>query len=418
MRTRKVMLGPLALLLSTSMIFGACSSDKDDKADSKTETTKADKGDAGKGDGGPVKIVLLMEKAGESDVAVPDYVNGAEMAIAEINEAGGINGQPIEVKQIPTSVIDPTEANAALTKGLDENPTVMIGLISPTVLAGAAPNIEEGQVPLLSPTIGGEDLRFGNEGGSEFTWLMDYEGSVADAAISYLVDELKLDKVGLMGDNVDYGTEAIDYAKKALDAKDMKPVTVQQFDPQATDLTKEVQAVKDSGADGVLNVSYPNPLAVQLNQFEQNGLNIPTMSFGSAPFVVNFQMAKGDALKDFYGVEACNFGATDDAAAKTFAEKYMERYPELGPPSYFAGYTYDLVYIAKAAIEKAGSNDPVAVNDALKDITVTDNVVCGKKYEADGSHFLRRDGVIVSYGPDSPPGKIVETFDIPLLDKA
>lgn len=411
MRNRRMMLAPLALFLSASMVVGACSSDStDDKADSKTETTN--------GEGGPVKIVLLMEQAGESEVAVPDYVNGAEMAIAEINEAGGINGQPIEVKRIPTSVINPTEANASLTKGLDENPTVMIGLISPTVLAGAAPNIETGQVPVLSPTIGGDDLRLGNDGGSEFTWLMDYEGAVADAAISYMSDDLKLEKIGLMGDNVDYGTEAIDFAKQTMETKDIEPVTVQQFEPTATDLTKEVQAVKDSGADGVLNVAYPNPLAVQLNQFQQNGLNIPTVSFGSSPFVVNFQMAQGDALKDFYGVEACNFGASEDQAAKTFSEEYQKRYPDLGPPSYFAGYTYDLVYIAKAAIEKAGSNDPVAVNDALKDITVTDNIVCGKKYEADGSHFLRRDGVIVSYSPDSPPGKIVETFDIPLLDKA
>ncbi len=408
------MLAPLALLLSTSMVVGACSSDSsDEKADSKTETTKP----AGEGAGGPVKIVLLMEQAGESEVAVPDYVNGAEMAIAEINEAGGINGAQIEVKRIPTSVINPTDANASFTKGLDEKPTVMIGLISPTVLAGAAPNIEKGQVPVLSPTIGGDDLRFGNDGGSEFTWMMDYEGAVADAAIGYMTDDLKLEKIGLMGDNVDYGTEAIAFAKESLKRSDREAVTVQQFEPTATDLTKEVQAVKASGADGVLNVAYPNPLAVQLNQFQQNGLAIPTVSFGSSPFVVNFQMAKGDALKDFYGVEACNFGASEDAAAKTFSEEYQKRFPDLGPPSYFAGYTYDLVYIAKAAIEKAGSNDPVAVNDALKDITVTDNIVCGKKYEADGSHFLRRDGVIVSYGPDSPPGKIVETFEIPLLDK-
>lgn len=410
------MLAPLALLLSTSMVASACSSDSKDSADSKSETSTAKGGSST--DGGQVKIVLLMDTAGESAEAVPDYVNGAQMAIDEINAAGGINGQDIVVERISTSVINPTEANASLTKGLDAKPTVMIGLISPTVLAGAAPSIEEGQVPVLSPTIGGEDLRFGNDGGSEFTWLMDYEGAVANAAISYMADDLKLEKIGLMGDNVDYGTEAINFAKESMKQMNIEPVTVQQFEPTATDLTQQVQAVKSSGADGVLNIAYPNPLAVQLNQFQQNGLSIPTVSFGSAPFVVNYQMATGDALKDFYGVEACNFPASTDDKAKAFSEAYMAKYPDLGPPSYFAGYTYDLVYIAKAAIEKAGSTDPVAVNDAMKDIKVSDNIVCGDHYEADGSHFLRRDGVIVKYSPESPPGEIVKTFEIPALDKA
>lgn len=409
MRTRRAI---LALLVVMAMVLAACGGDSDNGDQAAPE--------AGKNE--PVKVVFLMEVAGESDVAVDDYYNGALMAVEELNAADGIDGRKIESTRIPTSVIDPSKANAAYLKALDEKPTAIVGLISPTVLAGAAPQITRGRVPVISPTVGGDNLRFGADGGSEFTWLMDYEGASADAAIGYMADDLKLDKIALMGDNVDYGNDAIAFAKKTMDKRGIKPVTVQQFGPQATDLTTQVLAVKSSGADGVLNVAYPNPLGVQLNQFQQNGLNIPTFSFGSSPFVVNYGMAKGDALKDFYGVEACNFpaAASDKSAeaANAFSTAYQKRFPKAGPPSYFAGYTYDIVHILKAAVEKAGSADPVDVNKALEDIEMTDGVVCGVRYQADGSHFLRRDGMIVSYGPTSPPGKIVQTFEIPLLDKA
>ncbi|MFN8036487.1 MAG: ABC transporter substrate-binding protein [Acidimicrobiia bacterium] len=408
MRRRRTL---AALFVVGAMVLAACGSSS--KSSSKTGTTGSSKTEAK----GPVKLVFLWEVQGESSVSVDDYNNGAVMAVEEINAAGGINGHKVETDRVSTSVFDPQKANASYLKALDENPTAILGLIAPAVIAGASSNITRGRVPVLSPSTGGDDLRYAT-GGSEFGWLMDYEGAAADAAINYMVDVLKVKKIALMGDNTPYGSSGIAFAKKALDKHGLQPVTVQTFAPDATDVTQQVLAVKSSGAEAVLNAAYPNPLAVQLNQFVQNGVNIPTFSFGSSPFVVNYGLAKGDALKGFYGVEACNFPAATQANAKDFAAAYQKRFPKAGPPSYFAGFTHDLVYVAKAAIEKAGSTDPVKVNDALKGIKTTSNVVCGERYEADGSHFLGRSGEIVAYSPTSPPGKIVKTYTIPLLGKA
>jgi ABC-type branched-subunit amino acid transport system substrate-binding protein len=403
----------LALLVVAAMVLAACGSDSNNDSASKSESTSKSEAT-----NKPIKLVFLWEVRGESDVAVDDYNNGAVLAVEQINAAGGIDGRKIETKRISTSVFDMQAANAAFLKGLDEKPTAILGFTAPPQIASAVANITRGRVPLIAPTVGGDELRFGAKGGSEFTWLMDYEGASSNAAIDYMTGELKLKKVALMGDNADYGQEGIRSATKALDDAGLKPATTQTFAPDASDVTRQVLAVKSSGADGVLNVAYPNPLGVQLKQFQQNGVGIPTFSFGSSPFVVNFKMATGDALKGFYGVEACNFLATDQPSSKEFAAAYAKRFPQAGPPSYFAGYTYDMVHIVKAAIEKAGSSDPVKVNDALKGIKLSDGVVCGARYQADDSHFLRRDGVIVSYSPTSPPGRIVKTFDIPALPKA
>ncbi len=405
MRPRRVI--PVLVVIA-AMVFAACGSDSENDSASKEAPDKA----------GPVKVVFLWEVKGESDVAVDDYNNGAVLAVEQINAAGGIDGRKIETTRISTSVFDMAKANAAYLKALDEKPTAILGFTAPPQISSAVANITRGRVPLIAPTVGGDVLRFGADGGSEFTWLMDFEAASSNAAVDYMTGELGLKKIALMGDNADYGQEGIKAATKALDDAGLEPTTVQSFPPDASDVTRQVLAVKSSAPDGLLNVAYPNPLAVQLKQSVQNGVAVPTFSFGSSPFVVNFKMATGNALKDFYGVEACNFLAAEQANAKKFAADYAKRFPDAGPPAYFAGYTYDMVHIVKAAIEKAGSSDPVKVNDALKDIEVTDGVVCGNRYQADDSHFLRRDGVIVSYGPESPPGKIVKTFEIPLLPKA
>ncbi|MCC6338365.1 MAG: ABC transporter substrate-binding protein [Acidimicrobiia bacterium] len=405
MRTRRVI---LALTVVAAMLLAACGSDSDDKAAPKDTENKDE----------PIKIVLFWEVQGESQVAVDDYNNGAMLAVDEINKAGGIDGHQIEVKRIPAPVFDTQKLNAAYLKALDEKPSAIIGFPAPPQVPAVIANITRGRVPALVMTAGGDNVRFGAEAGSEFSWWMDYGGSTADVAIDYMTDELKIDKIALMGDSGDYGTEFVNFAKKALEGKDLKPTTEQSFAPDAADLTQQVLAVKSSGAQGVFNAAYPNPLAVQLKQFQQNGLAVPTFSFGSSPFVVNYKMATGEALKNFFGVEACNFLATDQASSKAFSAEYQKRYPKAGPPSYMAGYSHDALYLVKAAVEKAGSTDPEKINEALDGLEVTDGVVCGARYQADGSHFLRRDGVVVSYGPTSPPGKIVKTFEIPLLDKA
>jgi len=399
MRTRRVI---LVLAVVAAMLLAACGSDSNGESASPKNDRK-----------GPIKVVFLWEVKGESEVAVDDYNNGAMLAVEQINAAGGIDGRKIEAQRISTPVFDIPKATAAYLKALDRDPTAIIGFTLEAQVKGSIANITRGRVPLIRR---GQHLATA-EAGSEFAWWMNYNGAAADAAIGYLTDDLKLDKIALMGDTGDYGQAFVGFAKGALADAHLEPTTVQTLSPEASDLTQQVLAVKSSGAQAVMNASPPNPIGVQLKQFRQNGLDIPTITAGSAPYVVNYKMATGDALKGFYGVEPCNFTATGQKRpeATTFAGEYRKRFPEAGPPS--AGAVHADACKCQGGVEKAGTR-PVKVNEALKGIKVTDNVVCGANYEADGSHFLLRGGVVVAYGPESPPGKIVKAFEFPPLPKA
>ena len=56
----------------------------------------------------------------------------------------------------------------------------------------------------------------------------------------------------------------------------------------------------------MIDWGYPNPVAVQLNQFVQNGINIPTVTGGAAPYIVEGGLAKGAAIQKLYSIDPCN----------------------------------------------------------------------------------------------------------------
>lgn len=74
-------------------------------------------------------------------------------------------------------------------------------------------------------------------------------------------------------------------------------------------------------------------------------------------------------------------------------------------PGNLAALAHDAIYLVKAAIEKAGTTDPKAVNDAIGAVTVTEGVVCAARYQADGSHFLNHQVAVASWAADGCRGR-------------
>jgi branched-chain amino acid transport system substrate-binding protein len=403
------------------LLLAACSSSKSASTTAAPSTPASTAGSTATSAGSslhltkPVKMVMLAEIVGESPYAVNAYHYGATIAVDEINKAGGIGGQPIQYVRLPISPLDLQQANASYLKALDQSPTVIMGLPGAgTLLAGISTNVERGGVPVLDVSPGDDSTRFGTKGATQYAWMLEpYTPATAEVATQFVVQDLGAKKVGLLGTNESYGTGGIGSSKQALAAAGLQPFATKQYSPTASDLTAEVLAMK--GADAVLDWGYPNPLAVQLKQFQQNGLNIPTLSGGSSAIVADNKLATGDAISKLYAVLSCNPSGANTPALSAFASGYQQRWGEKASEE--AGSSYDAVYIAKAAIEAAGSADPKAVNDALGRITVTDHLVCSSKYHADGAHNLDHEVSISSFSADGT-SKVVKTLNTPDLAKA
>jgi branched-chain amino acid transport system substrate-binding protein len=359
--------------------------------------------------------VLLAEIVGESAIAVNYYNNGAMIAIDQINKAGGVCGQQIQMVRYPASPLDPQNTNAAYLKALDQNPTAIIGLPGGgTQLAGVLSNVNRGAVPMLVISLGDSNVYYGSKGGSQYAWFMEQDtASVAAAGTNYFIQDLGAKKIGFMGTNESYGNTSLSGFKSAMQAAGLTPVGIQQYSPTATDLTAQVLAMK--GADAVADYGYPNPFAVQLKQFQQNGLDIPSINGGSSFIVVQQKLATGAAVAKLYASTACNPTGSTDPALQSFAQTYQQRFNET--PGQEAAVTYDSFFVLKAAIEKANSADPAKVNDALGSVNINQGIICQPSYHADGAHIMGHTVTISSFSADGS-SKVVKTSNIPDIAKA
>jgi branched-chain amino acid transport system substrate-binding protein len=407
----------MAGLIALALLAAACGSSSK-KASSGGTTTTSSGGGGGSSASGlklskPVKVVLLAEIVGESAIAINGYWYAAQIAVDQINSAGGIGGQQVQLVRYPASPLDPQNTNAAYLKALDQNPTAIIGLPGGgTQLAGVLTNVDRGGIPLLIEALADNTVWFGTKGGSQYAWFMEQDtSSVAQAGTNYFIQQLGDKKLAYMGTNEGYGNASLIGFKAALSAAGLTPVAIEQYSPTATDLTPQVQAVK--GADAVPNYGYPNPVGVSLTQFQQNGLSVPMVSGGSSFIVVQQKLSSN--ISKLYASTACNPTGSTDPGMQSFVKTYEQRFNET--PTQEAAVTYDSLYVLKAAIEKAGSADAAAVNTALGQVTVNQNVVCQPSYHADGAHILGHTVAISSFSTDGS-SKVVQTSTVPDIPKA
>ena len=321
----------MAGLIALALLAAACGSSK---KTSSSATTAGGSATTASGGGlklsKPVKVVLLAEIVGESAIAINGYWYAAQIAVDQINSAGGIGGQQVQLVRYPASPLDPQNTNAAYLKALDQNPTAIIGLPGGgTQLAGVLSNVNRGGIPLLIAALGDNTVWYGSKGGSQYAWFMEQDtSSVAQAGTNYFIQDLGDKKLAFMGTNEGYGNASLIGFKAALSAAGLQPVAIEQYSPVATDLTPQVQAVK--GADAVPNYGYPNPVGVSLTQFQQNGLSVPMVSGGSSFIVVQQKLSTN--ISKLYASTACNPTGSTDPAMQSFVKTYESRFNETPRP--------------------------------------------------------------------------------------
>lgn len=349
----------------------------------------------------PVKIVLLAEKKGESQSAVPYYFDGASLAVEQLNAKGGVGGHPVEFQQIRTP-LDPAGANSALLSGLDAKPSAIIGFPASAQVTPLIQKIATSGVPVIMFATAGEALTQVTFPNSAFTIRPRNAGIAAEVA-RYAIDELGAKKIGLICVDNPFGTLGCDSAAQVAKDKGAEVVNRVTNSPTATDMTQQVLAMK--GADAVLDFNFPNPLGVAANQLVENGIDVPHLDGASSGIAILSGAVRGKAAENLYGVDDCV--PAQDPGAKAFVDAFSAKYGYV--PNYAAAEAYDAVMLIAEAAKKARSAAPKAIEDALRSLSYKG--VC-ESYRADSQQVLHHSSVITTYAADGT-AKIVKKFAIP-----
>ena len=341
-------------------------------------------------------VVGLYEVQGESAVAVNSFDFGSKLAVKMINEAGGICGQELRYDRTAPSISDVQVANAAFLEAVDMNPTAMMGIPAPNQLAGLQSQIERAGIPTLSTSGAAANAFYGAEGVSKWNWkLANPDENYVRETIRFAVEELGLSKLGIFA-TTDLAPSTMEVAEPMVAEAGAEVTVALPYDPTSNDMTPQILQLEDS--DGLIHYCYPNTCAVQLNQFQQNGINIPTITTSSLTFVANV-LVEGPALANAYAVfTGCALNAESDRpGVADFYNAYKAEFGE--EPNQGALQTYNGMFILKKAIETAGSTDPEAINEALGQVQLTpaDGTICEEDIHADGAHYFFHDTIVVKY---------------------
>jgi len=357
-----------------------------------------------------MKLVGLAEKPPESANAIPDYANGWELAVTQINDKGGVCGQKIDFERIAMSPTDVASAKVAYLSALDKKADMTFGMNSSTIVLALAPEVLKAATPNLylsaaSQVFLGAPNGVGNEWG--FVIRPRNSGSAVIQA-DYLTKDLGKKKIGLLCAIGAFGDGSCAAAKPAIEAAGATVVSQQAAATDASNLTTQILAFKNAGADAILAFEFPNPVVVLFNQASDNSLNVPDMAGASAGLGIATKNVKPDALKNALGIDDCvPVADTTNKLAIDFTAAYKAKYNI--DPGYAAAEAYDSVYLAAEALKTAGKLDKKALADALR--TITYQGVCDK-YKSDAGQGMHHASFIESFDQNGKP-VIVKAVVIP-----
>lgn len=337
-----------------------------------------------------VRLALVANVAGESAHTTDYYNQGVELAVEEINAAGGIDGRKIDLKRFAPDAADPSKTVQAVQKATQFDPAVMIGFEATSMVRASLTQIAQSGKPFLTLTSGSlsaEEIETG--GGRIFQPIPSSEsGNMIESIADFAVEHLHGKRVGILYVDASVGVNARETAVKQIESHGGEVVVERDYAVTDTDLTAQVLAIKKADPDVLLHLGYPQQIAIQVEQFKQNDYHVETVGNASSIMASGNGYAALELFKDHYGATYCNPVVDQPEWSATFEEKFGKL------PDPTAALAYDMVFLTKAAVEQAGSTDADAVTEALASLSYTDGI-CEPEYKSSGENNLLSDQVVM-----------------------
>jgi branched-chain amino acid transport system substrate-binding protein len=332
-----------------------------------TTTTAADNTSTTAGaQGETIKIGALYPTTGDLAKLGEECVNGLQMAVDEINAAGGIkslNGAKIELVKADSQGkpdVGIAEVQRLATK---ENVAAIVGTYQSGVAIPATQEAEKQQVPIVISMAVADAI---TEKGQKYTFRIcpkaDWYAKDQVAFLTELKTLVGLDvkKVALLHEDTDFGTSTATGQKKYLQEAGMEMTIEVSYPAGSADLTTQVSKVKASNPDVVLTVMYLNDSILIMQAKEKLGMKQLFFDAAGGTVEPDFIKRLGPTAENtLTEMEYSKYAKGADKINNDFKAKYGSDITGNGAYSYQAGY------VIADALERAGVVDRAKLREAL-----------------------------------------------------
>ena len=305
-----------------------------------------------------LKIGMVAAATGANAESGRYQRQGAELAVAEVNKAGGVLGRQIELVIEDDQTTNPGAVMAFSKLAGNKDIAAFIGTVRSTQMNAISPDVLKLGKPVM---IGGTDPALTHMGNP---WLFRFRPSdiySARVIADYGVKTLGKKKWAIVHSTDAFGTGGMKYLVEALKATGIEPVLIQGYSNNSQDFTPVALAVKRSGADIMGSyVTFETDLGIFAKQLRQLGVNIAWIGSASNISQTALRLA-GAALNGTFAV--ADFNRDSSPAAKEFAVKFEAAYKI--SPDHLSAWSFDAVHVLALAINNAKSTDPAKIRQAI-----------------------------------------------------
>jgi branched-chain amino acid transport system substrate-binding protein len=313
-----------------------------------------------------IRIAVVGPMTGTEATFGEQMRNGAEMAVGDINAAGGVLGQNV-ILEIGDDACDPKQAVAVANQMAGKGVKFVAGHYCSSSSIPASDVYHDANIIQISPASTNPKL---TDAGKQNVFRVcgrdDQQGIVAG---NFLADRFAGKKIAIVDDKTTYGKGLADETRKQLNARGVKEAMNETITKGEKDYSALVSKLKQAGIEVLYFGGYHTEAGLITRQMREQGMNT--------------QLVSGDAMvsSEYWGITGpvgegtlFTFGldATKDPANAKIVQKFVDK--GIKPEGYTL-YTYAAVQVWEQAAEKAKSVEPAKVLDALKSMTF--NTVLG-----------------------------------------
>ena len=396
----------LALSLGVILVAAACGDDDSETGGGTTTTAEEGGGAAaapaigeaaptcqGESDG-VLKIGGLLPETGDLAFLGPPEIAGANLAIADVNAAGGVLGQPAQYLPGDSGDGDPDIANPTvdghLAAGVDE----ILGAAASGVSLNVIDKITKENCKIhFSPA--NTSPAFTDYDDGDLYFRTSPSDVLQGRILSDLIVEDGHSTVALLARQDSYGEGLLEFTKQPLEEQGAEVVVERVYDPEAQTFSAEVDEVISADPDALVMIGFAESSIIMNDLFEQ----------GFTPDQKGIYLVDGNignALGEEFSEPGALVGIKGTLPSAELTEEFRGRLLETDPALVDFSYgpeTYDAVVIMALAAEVAGSDDPAQVAANINGVT-REGTACTTYEEC---KQLVADGEDIDYnGPSGP----------------
>lgn len=310
----------------------------------------------------PLRIGVAVGLSGANSVVAPAVVQASQLAVEEINAAGGILGRKVELE-----IADDASGAVGAQKAFDtlvfqKKVSAVIAMETSAARNAALPVINRGKLPYIYTSF--------YEGRSCNPWMY-VNGWVPEQQVAPMVDFLAKNRNAknffLVGNDYAFGRGMLAFTRKYIEQQGGKVVGEEYLPIDGSDWTSVLSKLRSAKADALISATAGGAPNVSLSkQLKAAGLSL---AYGNLAVDEGTARTMGTDAQGML-LSASYLTGIDTPENNRFMQAMQKKFgAEMKTPNELSEPQYEAFHLFKAAVEKAGSTDAALVIRALAEVS-------------------------------------------------